>query len=43
LTGAANEAHVKNAGANGYVAKFQAGELASAIRSALMSAAEAAA
>jgi two-component system chemotaxis response regulator CheV len=43
LTGAANEAHVKNAGANGYVAKFQAGELAHAIRTALMSAAEAAA
>ena len=43
LTGAADEAHVKNAGANGYVAKFQAGELAHAIRTALMSAAEAAA
>jgi two-component system chemotaxis response regulator CheV len=35
LTGAANEAHVKNAGANGYVAKFAAGELAGAIRQAL--------
>jgi two-component system, chemotaxis family, chemotaxis protein CheV len=35
LTGAANEAHVKNAGANGYVAKFAAAELASAIRNAL--------
>lgn len=35
LTGAANEAHVKNAGASGYVAKFQAGNLAEAIRKAL--------
>ncbi|WGS51171.1 chemotaxis protein [Paraburkholderia sp. D15] len=35
LTGAANEAHVKNAGANGYVAKFAAAELAEAIRNAL--------
>jgi two-component system chemotaxis response regulator CheV len=35
LTGAANEAHVKNAGANGYVPKFAAGELAAAIRDAL--------
>jgi len=35
LTGTANEAHVKNAGATGYVAKFQAGDLASAIRQAL--------
>ena len=35
LTGAANEAHVRNAGANGYVAKFQAAELAEAIRSAI--------
>jgi two-component system, chemotaxis family, chemotaxis protein CheV len=35
LTGAANEAHVKNAGATGYVAKFQAGNLAEAIRKAL--------
>jgi len=35
LTGAANEAHVKNAGANGYVAKFAAAELADAIRNAL--------
>jgi two-component system chemotaxis response regulator CheV len=36
LTGAANEAHVKNAGATGYVAKFAAGDLASAIRDALV-------
>lgn len=35
LTGTANEAHVRNAGATGYVAKFQAGDLASAIRRAL--------
>lgn len=35
LTGTANETHVKNAGATGYVAKFQAGDLASAIRQAL--------
>lgn len=35
LTGAANEAHVRNAGANGYVAKFQAAELAEAIRRAI--------
>jgi len=35
LTGTANEAHVKNAGASGYVAKFAAGDLAGAIRSAL--------
>ncbi|CAN7610107.1 chemotaxis protein [Trinickia sp. LjRoot230] len=35
LTGTANEAHVKNAGATGYVAKFQAGDLAAAIRHAL--------
>jgi len=35
LTGSANEAHVKNAGASGYVAKFAAGDLAGAIRSAL--------
>lgn len=35
LTGAANETHVKNAGATGYVAKFQAGDLAGAIRQAL--------
>jgi two-component system, chemotaxis family, chemotaxis protein CheV len=35
LTGTANEAHVKNAGATGYVAKFQAGDLAGAIRQAL--------
>jgi two-component system, chemotaxis family, chemotaxis protein CheV len=38
LTGAANETHVKNAGATGYVAKFQAGDLAHAIRQALASA-----
>ncbi|MEA3120865.1 MAG: two-component system, chemotaxis family, chemotaxis protein CheV, partial [Paraburkholderia sp.] len=37
LTGTANEAHVKNAGATGYVAKFQAGDLAGAIRRALAS------
>jgi two-component system, chemotaxis family, chemotaxis protein CheV len=37
LTGTANEAHVKNAGASGYVAKFAAGDLASAIRDALRS------
>jgi len=37
LTGAANEAHVRNAGANGYIAKFAAGELAQAIRRALAS------
>ena len=37
LTGAANEAHVKNAGATGYVAKFAAGDLAAAIRQALVS------
>lgn len=37
LTGAANEAHVKNAGANGYIAKFAAGELAQALRKALAS------
>ena len=35
LTGAANEAHVRNAGANGYVAKFQAAELAEAIKRAI--------
>jgi two-component system chemotaxis response regulator CheV len=35
LTGTANEAHVKNAGATGYVAKFAAGDLAEAIRRAL--------
>jgi two-component system chemotaxis response regulator CheV len=35
LTGAANEAHIRNAGANGYIAKFAAGELAQAIRRAL--------
>jgi two-component system chemotaxis response regulator CheV len=42
LTGAANEAHVKNAGANGYVAKFAAAELADAIRHALGAVPEAA-
>ncbi len=35
LTGAANEAHVRNAGANGYIAKFAANELAQALRNAL--------
>jgi two-component system chemotaxis response regulator CheV len=35
LSGSANEAHVKNAGATAYVAKFAAGDLASAIRDAL--------
>lgn len=35
LSGSANEAHVKNAGASGYVAKFAAGDLAGAIRKAL--------
>ncbi|QGZ65864.1 chemotaxis protein [Paraburkholderia acidisoli] len=35
LSGTANEAHVKNAGASGYVAKFAAGDLAGAIRKAL--------
>ena len=35
LTGTANETHVKNAGATGYVAKFAAGDLAEAIRQAL--------
>jgi two-component system chemotaxis response regulator CheV len=35
LTGSANEAHVRNAGANGFVAKFQAAELADAIRRAI--------
>lgn len=35
LTGQANEAHVKNAGASGYVAKFAAADLAGAIRRAL--------
>jgi two-component system, chemotaxis family, chemotaxis protein CheV len=35
LTGAANEAHVKNAGADGYVAKFAPVELSDAIRKAL--------
>ncbi len=35
LTGSANEAHVRNVGADAYIAKFEAGELASAIRRAL--------
>jgi two-component system chemotaxis response regulator CheV len=35
LTGTANEAHVKSAGANGYVAKFAADELSAAIGRAL--------
>lgn len=37
LTGEANEVHVRNAGASGYVAKFAAGDLAGAIRKALAS------
>ena len=35
LTGEANEAHVKNAGASGYVAKFAAADLAGVIRRVL--------
>ena len=35
LTGAANEAHVKKVGADGYVAKFAAEDLAQALRHAL--------
>ncbi|OZA40605.1 MAG: chemotaxis protein CheV, partial [Hydrogenophilales bacterium 17-61-76] len=35
LTGAANEAHVKKVGADGYVAKFVAEDLAKALRNAL--------
>ncbi len=35
LTGAANEAHVKKVGADGYVAKFVAEDLANALRHAL--------
>ena len=35
LTGAANEAHVKKVGADGYVAKFVAEDLAQALRQAL--------
>jgi two-component system chemotaxis response regulator CheV len=35
LTGAANEAHVKKVGADGYVAKFVAEDLAQALRKAL--------
>ncbi|MBU2640261.1 MAG: chemotaxis protein [Thiobacillus sp.] len=37
LTGAANEAHVKKVGADGYVAKFVAEDLAQALRHALRS------
>jgi two-component system chemotaxis response regulator CheV len=37
LTGSANEAHVRNAGANGYVAKFAPKELCDAITEALAS------
>jgi two-component system chemotaxis response regulator CheV len=37
LTGSANEAHVRNAGANGYVAKFAPQELCAAISEALAS------
>lgn len=35
LSGAANEAHARNAGANGYIAKFAPAELSAAIRKAL--------
>ena len=35
LTGSANEAHVKKVGADAYVAKFEAGDLANALRQAL--------
>ena len=35
LSGSANEDHVRRVGANGYVAKFEANELAQAIASAL--------
>jgi two-component system chemotaxis response regulator CheV len=35
LTGAANEAHARNAGANGYITKFAPAELSAAIRKAL--------
>ncbi len=35
LSGSANEQHVKKVGANGYVAKFAAAELADAMRHAL--------
>jgi two-component system chemotaxis response regulator CheV len=35
LTGTANEGHVKSVGADGYVAKFVAKELAAAIREVL--------
>lgn len=37
LTGAANEAHVRNAGATSYLSKFAPGELAETIRRALAS------
>lgn len=36
LSGATNEDHVRNVGADGYVAKFQADELASTIRGVLL-------
>jgi two-component system chemotaxis response regulator CheV len=36
LSGATNEDHVRNVGADGYVAKFQAEELAATIRGVLM-------
>jgi len=35
LTGSANEAHVRNVGADAYVAKFVAEDLANALRKAL--------
>ncbi len=35
LSGEANEAHARNAGANGYIAKFSPAELSAAIRKAL--------
>jgi two-component system chemotaxis response regulator CheV len=35
LTGSANETHVKNVGADAYVAKFVAEDLANALRKAL--------
>ncbi|QAU34531.1 chemotaxis protein [Janthinobacterium sp. 17J80-10] len=38
LSGATNESHVRSAGANGYVAKFNPHKLAEALRSALMAA-----
>ncbi|WP_324780793.1 chemotaxis protein [Thiobacillus sedimenti] len=42
LTGSTNEAHVRKVGADAYVAKFAAEELANALRSALQSVAQAA-